>query len=105
MGLFDPMDYLLRAVFTGGPRNGPGLDDKNLDQMLDDMKSTLDDADRVKKALDIQKYINEQVLSMAHLPQQHTYGIYNASCRIRPSSRASTGDRVVAGILEGKVTE
>jgi peptide/nickel transport system substrate-binding protein len=81
MQLFDPLDYLLAQYYPGGPRNGPGLNDPKVTAQLDALRGTIDEAARVQKGLEIQKYLNDEVLSMAHLPQQRTYAVYNAKLR------------------------
>src|SRR5262249_19916208 len=81
MNLFDPLDYLLAQYYPGGPRNGPGLDDPKVTAMLDELRGTLDDDARLKKALEIQRYLSDEVLSMAHLPQARTYNLYSAKLR------------------------
>jgi len=81
MTLFDALDYILAQYSPGGTRNGPGLDDPKLTPMLDDLRGTLDEAARAKKALDVQRYINEQVLSMAHIPLPKNYNLYSAKLR------------------------
>jgi peptide/nickel transport system substrate-binding protein len=78
MGLFDPLDYLLAQYYPGGARNGPGLNDPRLTAMLDDLRGTLDDAARVKKGLDVQKLINDEILSMAHVPVPKNYDVYSS---------------------------
>src|SRR5262249_56016566 len=78
MNLFDPLDYLLAQYYPGGARNGPGLDDPKVTAMLDELRGTLDEAARLKKALDLQRYLSDEVLSMAHLPQARAYNFYSA---------------------------
>src|SRR5262249_3242957 len=95
MGLFDPLDSILARYYSGGLRNGPGLNDPKVIAQLDGLRGTLDEATRVEKGLDVQKYLNDEVLSMAHLPQQRSYTVYNAKLRhflptVRPPGREWT---------------
>ncbi len=90
MGLYDPIDYLKSQYYTGGPRNGPGLDDPKVNAKIDDIIATLDEQQRVKKVLDFQRYVSENVLFMLHVLQAPMYPVYQPWLRnfvlaLRPS--------------------
>lgn len=58
----DPHDYLFSMAHPASARNHAGIDDPRLTQMLDDEERTLDEAARVKKVLDIQRFYIEQMV-------------------------------------------
>jgi peptide/nickel transport system substrate-binding protein len=57
----DPHDYLFSMNHPASARNHIGLDDPRLTAMIDDEEKTLDEAARVKKVHDIQRYWIEQM--------------------------------------------
>ncbi|MGH2588401.1 MAG: ABC transporter substrate-binding protein [Dehalococcoidia bacterium] len=57
----DPHDYLFNMNHPSSARNNAGIDDPRLTQMIDDEERTLDEAERVKKVHDIQRYWLEQM--------------------------------------------
>jgi peptide/nickel transport system substrate-binding protein len=57
----DPHDYLFNMNHPASARNHAGIDDARLTQMIDDEERTLDEAARVKKVQDIQRYWMEQM--------------------------------------------
>jgi peptide/nickel transport system substrate-binding protein len=57
----DPHDYLFSFNHPNSTRNHAGIDDPRLTAMIDDEEKTLNEAERVKKVLDIQKYWIEQM--------------------------------------------
>ncbi|MGH2598435.1 MAG: ABC transporter substrate-binding protein [Dehalococcoidia bacterium] len=57
----DPHDYLFSMNHPASARNHIGLDDPRLTAMIDDEEKTIDEAARVKKAHDIQRYWIEQM--------------------------------------------
>ena len=78
---YDPIDFVKAQYYTGGPRNGPGLDDPRVNAMIDDIVATLDEEQRVKKIQDFQRYVSENVLSMLHTPQAPQYRLYQPFLR------------------------
>jgi len=81
MGLYDPIDYARAQYYTAGPRNGPGLDDPKVNAMLDDIVSTLDEGQRLKKLLDFQRHVSNNILSMLHIPRAPSYRLYQPFLR------------------------
>lgn len=57
----DPHDYLFNMSHPSSGRNHAGVNDPRLTQMMDDEERTLDEAARVKKVHDIQRYWLEQM--------------------------------------------
>jgi ABC-type oligopeptide transport system substrate-binding subunit len=57
----DPHDYLFNMNHPASARNHIGLDDPRLTAMIDDEEGTLDEAARVKKVHDIQRYWMDQM--------------------------------------------
>jgi peptide/nickel transport system substrate-binding protein len=57
----DPHDYLFNMNHPQSARNNAGINDSRLTQMIDDEERTLDEAERVKKVHDIQRYWLEQM--------------------------------------------
>jgi peptide/nickel transport system substrate-binding protein len=57
----DPHDYLFNMNHPGSARNHAGVDDPRLTAMIDDEQGTIDEAARVKKVQDIQRYMMEQL--------------------------------------------
>jgi peptide/nickel transport system substrate-binding protein len=57
----DPHDYLFNMNHPSSARNHIGLDDPRLTAMIDDEEKTVDEAARVKKVHDIQRYWIEQM--------------------------------------------
>ncbi|MGE0542258.1 MAG: ABC transporter substrate-binding protein [Dehalococcoidia bacterium] len=57
----DPHDYLFNMNHPSSARNHAGIDDPRLTQMIDDEERTIDEAARVKKVQDIQRYWMEQM--------------------------------------------
>jgi peptide/nickel transport system substrate-binding protein len=57
----DPHDYLFSMSHPSSGRNHAGINDPRLTQMMDDEERTLDEAARVQKMHDIQRYWLEQM--------------------------------------------
>ncbi|MGH2587767.1 MAG: ABC transporter substrate-binding protein [Dehalococcoidia bacterium] len=57
----DPHDYLFSMLDSASQRNHAGIQDPRLEEMLQDEERTLDEAARVKKVQDIQRYVMEQM--------------------------------------------
>lgn len=57
----DPHDYLFNMNHPGSARNHIGLDDPKLTAMIDDEERTLNEAERVKKVHEIQRYWIDQM--------------------------------------------
>ena len=57
----DPHDYLFNMNHPGSARNHIGLDDPKLTAMIDDEERTLNEAERVKKVHEIQRYWLDQM--------------------------------------------
>jgi len=90
--IFDPLDYILAQYYTDGPRNGAGLNDPKVNAMIDEILATLDEEQRVKRVLDFQRYVSENVLSMLHLPKAPSYQPYQPWLRnFVPARRGNAG--------------
>ena len=57
----DPHDYLFNMNHPSSARNHAGIDDPRLTAMIDDEEKTIDDAERLKKVHDIQRYFMDQM--------------------------------------------
>ncbi len=57
----DPHDYLFNMSHPKSARNNAGIDDARLTSMIDDEEKTLDEAERVKKVKEIQRYQLDQM--------------------------------------------
>jgi peptide/nickel transport system substrate-binding protein len=57
----DPHDYLFNMHHSRSTRNNAGINDPQLDAMLDQEERTLDDNERKKLVKDIQRYLAEKV--------------------------------------------
>jgi peptide/nickel transport system substrate-binding protein len=57
----DPHDYLFNMNHPGSARNHAGIDDPRLTALIDDEEKTLNEAERVKKVHEIQRYWIEQM--------------------------------------------
>jgi peptide/nickel transport system substrate-binding protein len=57
----DPHDYLFNMLHSASARNHAGIDDPQLEQMIEAEERTLDEAERVKKVHDIQRYAMEKM--------------------------------------------
>ena len=57
----DPHDYLYNMHSSKSPRNHAGVNDAQLDAMLDKEERTINDDERVKVVKDIQRYLGEKL--------------------------------------------
>lgn len=57
----DPHDYLFNMMHPNSARNHAGVNDPKLTAMIDDEERTLNEAERVKKVHEIQRYCMEQL--------------------------------------------
>ncbi len=57
----DPHDYLFNMCHSQSKRNHGGVNDPQLDQMIDKEGGTLDEATRVKLVRDIQRYVDDRM--------------------------------------------
>ncbi|MGE0540924.1 MAG: ABC transporter substrate-binding protein [Dehalococcoidia bacterium] len=57
----DAHDYLFNMLSVNSFRNHAGINDPRLDQMIQDEEATLNEAERVKKVHDIQRYVMEKM--------------------------------------------
>jgi ABC-type transport system substrate-binding protein len=57
----DPHDYLFSMLHSGSFRNHAGIDDARLEQLIEEEERTLNEAERVKKVHDIQRYAMERM--------------------------------------------
>jgi peptide/nickel transport system substrate-binding protein len=57
----DPHDYLFNMNSSASQRNHAGINDPQLEQMLQSEETTLNEAERVKKVHDIQRYLMEKM--------------------------------------------
>ncbi len=78
MSANDPYEYLQAKFASTGTKNGAGLNDPTIIAKLDDIRTTIDDQQRLQKVLDFQRYEIDNVLSMADLPERSAFGIYPA---------------------------
>jgi len=56
----DPHNYLYNMIHSKSPRNHAGVNDPQLDAMIDKESATLDDTERQKQVREIQKYLAEK---------------------------------------------
>lgn len=59
--LTDPHDYLFAYMHSKSGRNGAGINDPQLDAMIDKEGATVDQNERLKLVKDIQRYANERM--------------------------------------------
>jgi peptide/nickel transport system substrate-binding protein len=76
MSANDPYEYMQAKFAATGTKNGAGLNDASVNAKLEDIRATIDDQQRVQKALDFQRYEINNVLSMADLPERSAFGVY-----------------------------
>jgi ABC-type transport system substrate-binding protein len=57
----DPHDYLFSMLHSGSFRNHAGIEDPRLEQIIEDEEKTLNEAERVKKVHEIQRYALEKM--------------------------------------------
>jgi peptide/nickel transport system substrate-binding protein len=79
MSANDPYEYMQAKFAATGTKNGAGLNDGTVNSKLDEIRQTIDDPQRVQKALDFQRYQINNVLSMADLPERSAFSVYPAA--------------------------
>jgi ABC-type transport system substrate-binding protein len=57
----EPHEFLFLMYRPGGPRNGSGVNDPKLTEMIEKQQRTMDQAERKKQIFDIQRYLAEQM--------------------------------------------
>lgn len=57
----DPHDYLFNMLHSASARNHAGIKDPQLEKMIDDEAVTLNEAERVKRSHDIQRFVMQKM--------------------------------------------
>ncbi|MGE3857799.1 MAG: ABC transporter substrate-binding protein [Dehalococcoidia bacterium] len=83
VGYFLPfwMENLFAPYVKGGTRNGSGIDDPKVTEMMNDLRATLDEKEAVEKSRKIQNYLADEVLAMAPVPYATGFGSFNSKLR------------------------
>ena len=80
-GIPNWMEQLFAPYLKGGNRNGSNFEDAKVTDMLNDLKTTLDDGQAFEKSRKIQLYIWENHLPMTQRPIAVASGAYNSKLR------------------------
>ncbi len=80
-GIPNWMEHLFAPYLKGGNRNGSNFFDQKVEDMMADLKGTLDDAQAFEKSRKIQQYIWDNHLPMTQRPIAVASGAYNSKLR------------------------
>ena len=75
------MENLTAPYLVGGNRNSTGYKDQKTEDMIADLRRTLDDKAAVEKSLAIQKYLMNETLPMTQMPAAVNTGVFNSKLR------------------------
>ena len=80
-GIPNWMEHIFAPYLKGGNRNGSNFFNQQVEDMVADLKKTLDDAQAFEKSRKIQQYITDTHLPMAPRPAPVSSSAYNSKLR------------------------